>query len=150
MVTPRNLRQFSCLKVLDTPLIKSDIMIVDYDQGGLKMVVAPLFAKSLKSTWIKKYLDQNNRGKWKLFFAANLRDLGATIIFKGNLIKKHLSMTGKTDTFLQELLQIWSEITFEDMMVSTAQLRSQLIWLTLLYVLKMNQYILSCGVPMEP
>ena len=35
--------------------IKRDIMIVDYDQGGLKMVDISLFAKSLKSTWIKKY-----------------------------------------------------------------------------------------------
>ena len=43
--------------------IKRGIMIADYDQGGLKMVDVPLFAKSLKSTWIKKYLDQNNRGK---------------------------------------------------------------------------------------
>ena len=43
--------------------IKRDIMIADYDQGGLKMVDVPLFAKSLKSTWIKKYSDQNNRGK---------------------------------------------------------------------------------------
>ena len=42
--------------------IKRDIMIADYDQGGLKMVDVPLFAKSLKSIWIKKYLDQNNRG----------------------------------------------------------------------------------------
>ena len=39
------------------------------------MVDVPLFAKSLKSAWIKKYLDQSNRGKWKLFFAANLREL---------------------------------------------------------------------------
>ena len=37
-------------------------------------------------------------------------------------------MTRKTDAFLQELLQIWSEISFEDMMVSTAQLRSQPMW----------------------
>ena len=39
--------------------IKRDIMIAEYDQGGLKLVV---FAKSLKSTWIKKYLDESNRG----------------------------------------------------------------------------------------
>ena len=125
-------------------------MIADYDQGGLKMVDVPLFAKSLKSTWIKKYLDQNNRGKWKVFLAANLRDLGATIIFKGNLNKKDLSVTGIKDTFLHELLQIWSEITFEDTMVSTAQLRSQLTHLVkVLYELKINQYISSCGLPME-
>ena len=55
--------------------IKLDTMIADYDQGGLKMVDVPLFAKSLKSAWIKKYLDQSNREKWKLVFAANLREL---------------------------------------------------------------------------
>ena len=43
--------------------IKRDIMIDDFGQGRLKMVDVPLFAKSLKSTWIKKYSDQNNRGK---------------------------------------------------------------------------------------
>ena len=37
-------------------------------------------------------------------------------------------MTGITDTFLQESLHICSEITFEDMIVSTVQLRSQPIW----------------------
>ena len=36
--------------------IKRNIMIADYDQGGLKMVDVPLFAKSLKSAWIKKIL----------------------------------------------------------------------------------------------
>ena len=27
-----------------------------------------LFNKSMKSTWIQKYLDTSNRGKWKEFF----------------------------------------------------------------------------------
>ena len=36
--------------------IKREIMIVDYDQGGLKLVDVSLFAQSLKSTWIKKYI----------------------------------------------------------------------------------------------
>ena len=60
------------------------------------MVDVHLFAKSLKSTWIKKYLDQNNRGKWKLFFAANFRELddqkngcfSARVI--ANLVRNHL------------------------------------------------------------
>lgn len=91
------------------------------------MVDVPLFAKSLKSTWIKKYLDQNNRGKFKLFFNSHLRDFIAIIYFKLNLYKKDFSMTAMTDTFQQELLHIWSEITFEDTMVSTSYLRSQTI-----------------------
>ena len=93
-----------------------------------KKVDDPLFAKSLKSTWIKKYLDQNNHGKFKLCFNPHLRDFIAIIYFTRNLYEKEFSMTAITDTFQQELLHIWSEITFEDTMVSIAYLRSQPIW----------------------
>ena len=40
-------------------------MINDYPEGGLKMIDIASFNKSLKATWIKKYLDLGNRGKWK-------------------------------------------------------------------------------------
>ena len=48
--------------------IERDIMISDYEQGGLKMIDVTSFVKALKSNWIKKYPDQNNLAKWKLFF----------------------------------------------------------------------------------
>ena len=53
--------------------IKRDTMISDYEQGGLKMVDIKIFSKALKSTWIKKYLDQNNHAKWKLFLTCNCK-----------------------------------------------------------------------------
>ena len=40
-------------------------MINDYPEGGLKMIDIAPFNKSLKATWIKKYVDSGNRGKWK-------------------------------------------------------------------------------------
>ena len=43
-------------------------MINDYSQGGLKMIDILPFNKSLKATWIKKYLDTENGGSWKKFF----------------------------------------------------------------------------------
>ena len=48
--------------------IKRSVMINDYKNGGLKMVDIASFTKSLKTAWIKKYLDDSNRGKWKDFF----------------------------------------------------------------------------------
>ena len=106
--------------------IKRDTMISDYEQGGLKMVDVKIFSKALKATWIKKYLDQNNHAKWKLFFDLQLQDLGGAIFFRGNLNQKDLLKVGKvSDVFLQEILQIWSEVTFEDCMSSVTQLRSQ-------------------------
>ena len=43
------------------------------------------FNKALKSVWIRKYLDEDNKGKWKLFFDAELEKLGGTTVFRGNL-----------------------------------------------------------------
>ena len=70
--------------------IKRDTMISDYEQGGLKMVDVKIFSKALKATWIKKYLDQNNQAKWKLFFDLQLQDLGGATFFRGNLNQKDL------------------------------------------------------------
>ena len=55
--------------------IKYSIMINDYPEGGLKMIDIASFNKSLKATWIKKYLDSGNRGKWKNFFNLALENM---------------------------------------------------------------------------
>ena len=70
--------------------IKRDIMISEYEDGGLKMIDIRLFPQALKLSWVKKYLDKGNEAKWKLFFNVQLRDLGGDIIFKGNLHKKDM------------------------------------------------------------
>ena len=48
--------------------IKRKVMINDFGAGGIKMVDISSFNKSLKTTWIKKYLDNNNKGKLKILF----------------------------------------------------------------------------------
>ena len=52
-------------------------MINDYDKGGLKMLDIKTFNRSLKSIWIKKYLDNENTGKWKLYFTFNSQNTAA-------------------------------------------------------------------------
>ena len=56
-------------------------MINDLGAGGLKMIDISSFNKSLKITWIKKYLDNNNKGKWKIFFAVDLKKRGCQSFF---------------------------------------------------------------------
>ena len=41
-------------------------MINDYPEGGLKMIDIAPFNKSLKATWIKKYVDQETVANGKL------------------------------------------------------------------------------------
>ena len=47
-------------------------MINNYNEGGLKMIDIRNFNTSLKVKWLQRYLDSDNKGKWKVFFDYNL------------------------------------------------------------------------------
>ena len=109
--------------------IKRDIMISDYENGGLKMIDIKVFNRTLKSGWIKKYLDNENRGKWKLLFDLELRKFRGEEIFRGNLSKEDLSKYIKmSDTFTSEILQIWTDIKYEANIASIEQLKAHNLW----------------------
>ena len=73
------------------------------------------FNKSLKATWIKKYLDTENEGSWKIFFDAELQRYGGKLAILGNLNPKDMhSVIKVSDPFVKESLEIWSEISFEE------------------------------------
>ena len=58
------------------------------------------------------------------------RLIGGDIIFGGNLHKKDILTYFKvSDVFLQEILQTWSNIIYEDNICSKKQLLSQSLWL---------------------
>ena len=109
--------------------IKRDIMISDYENGGLKMIDIKVFNRALKLGWIKKYLDNENHGKWKLLFDLELRKFGGEEIFRGNLSKEDLSKYMKiSDTFTLEILQIWTDIKYEANISSIEQLKGHNLW----------------------
>ena len=60
----------------------------NFPAGGLKMSDILSFNKAQKATWIKKYLDTGNQGKWKLFFDLELKKFECTLPFKSNLHRK--------------------------------------------------------------
>ena len=71
--------------------IKRNVMINDYPKGGIKMIDIISFNKSLEAVWVKKYLDNENCGHWKLFFDAEVKKYGGKAIFRGNLNKTDTS-----------------------------------------------------------
>ena len=44
-----------------------DVMINDHANDGLNMIDINPFSKGLKTTWVRKNIDDKNHGKWKLF-----------------------------------------------------------------------------------
>ena len=55
--------------------IKRSVMINEYKDGGLKMLDIRSFNYALKSKWVKKYLDDNNQAKCKLFLTFSLNNM---------------------------------------------------------------------------
>jgi len=64
------------------------------------------FNKALKCSWIKKYLDDNNKGKWKLFMDMELECFGK-LLLTCNLSKKDF-LTGveARDPFFREIINV--------------------------------------------
>ena len=89
-------------------------MISDYCEGGLKMIGLVSFNKSLKTTWIKKYLDSTKNGKWKIFIDLASKNHGCKYVFTGNLNTKDTKKSIKvSDVILKEILEILADVNFE-------------------------------------
>ena len=106
--------------------IKRNVMIGDYSDGGLKVIES--FNKALKSTWVKKYRDQENHGKWKYFFDSELQFFGGSAVFRGNLKQDDLPNYGLSDLLIIEILQIWSEVSFNPCVTSIDHYLSSSLW----------------------
>ena len=65
--------------------IKRSEMINSYNEVDLKMLDLKIFSRSLKNTWIQKYLDDGNQGKWKIFFDHYLKPHSGKLTFSFNI-----------------------------------------------------------------
>ena len=93
------------------------------------MIDIKSFNKVLKSTWVRKYLDNDNHSKWKLPFDSQIHDLGRDVIFKGKLNKNDLAkFMHISEAFTSEILNIWSEISYNGKITSTEHLLSLPLW----------------------
>ena len=109
--------------------IKRKVMINDYSEGGLKMIDIVSFNRSLKATWIKRYLDKENCGSWKSFFDLELEKYGGEVTLTGNLgIKDSRNVIKVSDPFFKEILEIWSEVNYEETFVSDYHFRTSPLW----------------------
>ena len=62
-------------------------------------------------------------------FDLELRSYGGEEVFRGNLSKEDLSKHFKiSDTFISEILSIWTDINYEANIYSTEQLKAQNLW----------------------
>ena len=87
--------------------IKRSVMLNEYKDGGLKMLDIRSFNYALKSKWVKKYLDDNNQAKWKLFFDFFIKQHDGKLLLTGNLKQADVAGLNIQDSFTKEVIEIW-------------------------------------------
>ena len=94
--------------------IKRNTMISDYSEGGLGMIdLISRLTRLPNPHGLRSILIQKNHGK-KFFFDWQLQHYGGPVVFRGNLNIHDLSkFINTTDAFTTEILQLWSEISYE-------------------------------------
>ena len=107
--------------------IKRHVIIRDLKNGGLKMIDIRSFNKALKCAWIKKYLDENNKGKWKCFFDYDLENFGGATFFRNLSMKDVKEISHPFNPFLK-VVEIWAELSYEDEITSVDSFLSQSLW----------------------
>ena len=82
------------------------------------------YTPTIKTSWIRKYLDTLNHGKWKEFVELDLQKYGGSLIFRANLKKcDSLKTISVKNIFTRELLEIWSEVNFEEVVKTKERFR---------------------------
>ena len=87
--------------------IKRSVMLNEYKDGGLKMLDIRSFNYALKSKWVKKYLDDNNQAKWKLFFDFFTKQHDSKLLLTGNLKQADVAGLNIQDSFTKEIMEMW-------------------------------------------
>ena len=84
------------------------------------------FNESLKIKWIKGYLDDNNKGKWKSFVNHYLEKHGGKLVFSANLKRQDTPLLNISDPFLAETVEYWSTLNYSE---DNLNFPSSQIWL---------------------
>ena len=90
-------------------------IIQNYENGGLKMIDIDMFINSIKSGWVKRIIDKNDKGDWKKIYLKQLVKFGGEVMFESNLNIKDLNKSFIIQSqFLLNILQSWSTLNFNE------------------------------------
>ena len=90
--------------------IKRKRLMQNYDQGGLKLPNINSFLLSLKSCWVKRYIDETNNGQWKEIFKIKLNKYGGELLFESNIHETDIRKMFRKDSLVFDIMNSWSII----------------------------------------
>ena len=96
------------------------------------------FINALKSSWVSRLVDTENKGQWKHIYLNQLKRLGGTLTFECNLDKKETENIIKKGSFISNVLLSWIEINSKT--EHEISISSEILWNNV--ELKINIYMI--------
>ena len=97
-----------------TDKISRKTIVQDIEYGGLKMINIELFMNAIKASWVKRLLDNNNKGIWKEKYQALLNKVGGFFFFQCNCKYVHAKKVIPHDDFLADVIESWCKIHYAE------------------------------------
>ena len=91
--------------------IKSNILMRNYEDGGLKLTDMQHFVYSLKCTWIKRIYNEMNNSPLKRIYNNILNKHGGKYTFENRLQTDDLHFVCKNNSFINNILKAWDYIS---------------------------------------
>ena len=88
--------------------IKKSTMILDYQQGGLKIMNFRLFVKAQRIMWINRLVTGTHDIKWKQYFKYLMRPKGSNLILYCNYWRDTVKLM--LPSFYQNFLKAWIDM----------------------------------------
>ena len=98
--------------------IKRSTLIKDYNQGGLRMIDIEKFIWSLKASWIKRFLQPENKSLLKTLYKYDFKKFGGNILFECYFNDIDVIKHFKNKPFLKDILIAWSNLNFKPIIYS--------------------------------
>ena len=93
------------------------------------MIDIAFFNKAVKSVWLRKYLDESNKGKWNFFLMLSLKTFEAKLFLGAALtLKTPKKLANNLSPFLKEILEIWSELSYQGSIETVESFLTQSLW----------------------
>ena len=90
--------------------IKREILTMDYEKGGLKMIDMETFIKSLKICWIKRMIESEDNRILKNIYLSKLKPFGGKLLFECNFSENDIHRFTQNN-FLKDSLAAWCKCT---------------------------------------
>ena len=106
--------------------IRRNILYMNYDSGGLKMLNFKYMVCAQRVMWIKRLIYGHNDMKWKQFFDFIFKTVGGRLIFLCNYNCKSINI--KVPDLYLEFLNIWNYLQEKKFIVKETHNENQIIF----------------------